>query len=277
MTMPQAPRHYDLSLAENDFPVWSGPPRQTLMICSHMRSGSTLLGEAIHFAGELGCPLEYLHRGFRPAIAERWGTPDLVSYVAAMHRLRTDPSGVFSIKLFWHDVEEVAYERAPGRFPPPLTVSPDNIGAETYRAYQAILADILPAPVPVLLGRRDLVRQAVSAAIASQTGLWRAIPGVGRQQAIAPAAYDYDNILAYLSYARDSADHWLGYFRALGVDPYCVTYEDLVRDYAGTVGALLTALGRPGETPPQRMRRQSDKVGETMVLRFLREHAARTG
>ena len=275
MTMPETPRHYDLSLAENDFAVWNGPPRQTLMICSHMRSGSTLLGEAIHFAGGLGCPLEYLHRGFRPTIADRWGTPDLESYVAAMHRLRTDPSGIFSIKLFWRDIEEVAYERAPDRFPLPSTVSPDDTSAESYRAYQAILADILPAPVPALLGRRDLVRQAVSQIIANQTGLWRAIPGVGRQQAIAPADYDYDRILGSLAFARDSADHWAGYFRAIGVEPYALTYEDLVRDYAGTVGTLLTALGRPGEAPPQRMRRQSDQVGEAMVLRFLREHAAR--
>ena len=272
------PSHtYDLSLGESDFPDWAGPPRRTLAICSHIRSGSTMLGEAIHFAGGLGCPLEYLHRGFRPTIAARWGTPGLDSYVAAMHRLRTDPSGVFSIKLFWYDVEEVAHERAPDRFPAPGLVSPDDTSAETYRAYRDILADILPSPDYVLLGRRDLVRQAVSAAIASRTGLWRAIPGVGRQEAVAPADYGYDHILGMMAFARDSADHWAGFFRAIGIEPYRVTYEDLVRDYAGTAGALLAALGRPGEVPPQRMRRQGDHVGERMVLRFLREHAAREG
>ena len=273
--MPDDTRLYDLSLGENDFAAWHGPPRRSLLICSHPRSGSTLLGEAIHFAGGLGCPLEYLHRGFRPTLAERWGTPDLGGYVAAMHRWRTDPSGTFSIKLFWQDVEEIAHEQAPDRFPPPHTLSPDDADDATYRAYHALLADILPMPRFVLLERRDVVRQAVSAMIASQTGLWRAIPGVGHSEARGVADYDYDRILALVSFGRDSADHWTRYFRAIGVQPSRVVYEDLVRDYAATVGALLAELGRPGEAPPQRMRRQSDAIGEAMVLRFLREHAMR--
>lgn len=275
--MPDSASLYDLSLGANDFAAWDGPPRRSLVICSHPRSGSTLLGEAVHFAGGLGCPLEYLHRGFRPTLADRWGAPDLDSYVTAMHQWRTDPSGTFSIKLFWQDVEEVAHERAPDRFPPPHTLSPDACDDATYRAYHDLLADILPAPRFVLLERRDTLRQAVSAMIASQTGLWRAIPGVGRSEARGTAEYDYDRILALVSFGRDSADHWTRYFQAIGATPRRVAYEDLVRDYAATVGTLLADLGRPGEAPAQRMRRQSDEVGEAMVLRFLREHAARQG
>lgn len=268
-------RLYDLSLEANDFAAWSGAPRRTLVICSHPRSGSTLLGEAIHFAGGLGCPLEYLHRGFRPTLAQRWAAPDLESYVAAMHRWRTDPSGIFSIKLFWQDVEEIAHERAPDRFPPPRVLSPDDTDDAIYRAYHDLLADILPNQTLVLLERRDLLRQAVSAMIAAQTGLWRAIPGVGQNEARAAPEYDYDRILGLVSLGRDSADHWQRYFGAIHARPYRLAYEDLVRDYAGTVGALLEALGRAGEAPPQRMKRQSDQIGEAMVLRFLRDHAAR--
>jgi LPS sulfotransferase NodH len=268
-------RLYDLSLEANDFAAWSGAPRRTLVICSHPRSGSTLLGEAIHFAGGLGCPLEYLHRGFRPTLAQRWAAPDLESYVAAMHRWRTDPSGIFSIKLFWQDVEEIAHERAPDRFPPPRVLSPDDTDDAIYRAYHDLLADILPNQTLVLLERRDLLRQAVSAMIAAQTGLWRAIPGVGHNEARAAPEYDYDRILGLVSLGRDSADHWQRYFGAIHARPYRLAYEDLVRDYAGTVGALLEALGRAGEAPPQRMKRQSDQIGEAMVLRFLRDHAAR--
>ncbi len=50
---------YDLVRAEADYPEWQGPPRRTLLICTQPRSGSTLLGEALWFAGGLGCPLEY--------------------------------------------------------------------------------------------------------------------------------------------------------------------------------------------------------------------------
>lgn len=266
---------YDLSLSENDFAPWGGPPARSLIICSHPRSGSTLLGEAIHFTRELGCPLEYLHRGFRPALAARWQAPDLESYVAAMHRWRTDPSGTFSTKLFWQDVEEIAHERAPDRFPPPRIVTPDDADDALYLDYHALLSDLLPNPVWIRLRRCDVIRQAVSGVVATQTGMWRSIPGVGRTEAIGEAAYDYDRILGLVSLARDSDDHWARYFRAIGTSPYSLTYEDLVRDYEGTVTALLAELGRPGVAPPQRMQRQSDAAGEAMVLRFLREHAAR--
>ena len=50
---------YDLASAAHDYPIWEGLPRRTVLLCTHPRSGSTLLGEALYFAGGLGCPLEY--------------------------------------------------------------------------------------------------------------------------------------------------------------------------------------------------------------------------
>jgi LPS sulfotransferase NodH len=276
--MPDPAPIYDLSLSSSDYAAWTGLPRRSLLICSHPRSGSTMLGEAIHFSGGLGCPLEYLHRGFRPYFAARWNASDLDSYIAAMHRWRTDPSGVFSIKLFWQDVEEMAHERAPDLFPAPNTLSPDDSNDALYRSYRALLADILPAQTLVSLERRDIVRQAVSGAIATQTGRWRSIPDTGRREAETVAEYDYDLILRLVSLGRDSTDHWRRYFQVTGAEPHHLVYEDMVQDYAGTIAPLLAALGRPGDdVPPQRTTKQSDRIAEAMVLRFLRDHAARQG
>ena len=267
---------YDLTLAGADFPRWDGPPGRSIVICSHPRSGSTLLGEAIRFAGGLGCPLEYLHRGFRPAIAARWGAPDLDAYVAALHRHRTEPNGVLSIKLFWQDVEDVAHERAPGRFPPPGTTPAALTSARDYAEIRALVADLLPGPEFIYLERPDRVRQAVSAMVAEQTGLWRLIPGVGRQQAVGVAAYDYNRILRMIALADYSHEHWRAFFAANGIEPYRVTYEELVEDFEQVVGGLLAALGRPSLPPARRMKRQADQTTEAMVLRFLRDHAAKT-
>ena len=266
---------YDLALASGDFASWEGPPRRSILLCSHPRSGSTLLGEAIRFAGGLGCPLEYLHRGFRPTIAERWRATDLESYVAALHRHRTEPDGVLSIKLFWQDVEEVAHEHAPDRFPPPATRHPEAMREQDYRDLRALLSDILPHPEFVYLERRDRVRQAVSAMVAAQTGLWRSIPGVGRQTAVGAAEYDYDRILGMIAFADDCHAHWRGFFAANGVEPYRLTYEELVGDFERVVSGLFAALGSASVPPARRMRRQSDQTTEAMVLRFLRDHAAR--
>jgi len=246
------------------------------MICSHPRSGSTLLVEAIRFAGGLGCPLEYLHRGFRPTIAERWRAPDLDSYVAALHQHRTEPNGVLSIKLFWQDVEDVAHERAPDRFPPPGTTPAAVMHARDYRDLRALVGDLLPDPEFVYLERRDRVREAVSAMVAVQTGLWRSIPGVGRQQAVGAAEYDYDEILRLIALADYSHEHWRAFFAANGVEPYRVTYEELVDDFERVVNGLFAALGSASAPPPRRMRRQADQTTEAMVLRFLRDHAAHT-
>lgn len=266
---------YDLALASGDFEHWEGPPHRSILICSHPRSGSTLLGEAIRFAGGLGCPLEYLHRGFRPTIAERWSAPDLGSFVAALHRHRTEPNGVLSIKLFWQDVEEVAHECSPDRFPPPGTRHPETMHERDYRDLLALLGDILPNPEFVHLERQDRVRQAVSAMVAAQTGLWRSIPGVGRQTAVGVAEYDYDRILDMIAFADHSHDHWRGFFAANGVEPYRLTYEELADDFERVVTGLLAALGSAPVPPSRRMRRQSGPTTEAMVLRFLRDHAER--
>ena len=267
---------YDLALACGDFAPWDGQPRRCILICSHPRSGSTLLGEAIRFAGGLGCPLEYLHRGFRPTIAERWQAHDLASYGTAMHRHRTEPNGVFSIKLFWQDIEDVGHERAPDRVPPPATKPPEAMQAQDYRDLWALLSDILPNPEFVYLKRHDRVRQAVSAMIAAQTGLWRSIPGVGRQEALGPAEYDYDRILGTIALAEYCDEHWRGFFAANGVTPSTLTYEELSGDDATAMTSLLAKLGGSAPPPPRRMRRQADERSEAMVLRFLRDHAART-
>lgn len=237
---------YDLASAQADYPVRNGPPERSVVICSHPRSGSTLLGEAVYAAGGLGCPLEYLHRGFRPTFAERWEAPDLASYVRALQRHRTDPSGVISIKLFWRDVEDVVAE-----------------GGDLFDGPRPIL----PSPTFVFLTRRDRVRQAVSAFIASQTACFRALPGPASP---GPAAeYDYEGILRQLAAADYSNARWLEFFASRGVNPYRVEYERLASEYDRTAAAVLAHLGRVVTPPTPRLQRQATAQSEEFVRRFL--------
>lgn len=270
-----AKKPYDLATVEHDYPARDGLPIRTILICTHPRSGSTLLGEALYFAGGLGCPLEYFHAGFRPALAERWGCEGLSDYGRAVHRWRTDASGTLSVKLFWRDVVELAGELQPGRFDdlhqrPPEATSPDM-----YREIAGLLAPLFPAARYIHLLRRDRVRQAVSAAAAVQTGIWRKIPQMGeRTEATAPS-FDFTTIERLIAYADFCHRHWRGFFAAIGAVPHGLVYEDLTRDHDATVKAVLEHLGSTAAVPPIRMKRQSDARNETMVLRFLREQAAR--
>ncbi|HEY1749634.1 MAG TPA: Stf0 family sulfotransferase [Caulobacteraceae bacterium] len=269
------PPVYDLVTAAGDYPPWDGPPRRTVVICSHMRSGSTLLGEALREAGGVGTALEYFHRGFRPTLQARWGAASLDDYVRAVHRHRTDPSGVLGVKLFWMDLEDLAHERDPEGQPPEGQRLATSTSADDYRRIFALVRDIFPNPTFVHLRRQDRVRQAVSHLTAIRTGLWRSIDGDERE-ASGPADYDYERIGRIIAAARRAHAHWAGLFAALGVQPYAITYEQLARDYQGTLGGLLRFLGAAsGEAPPLRTRPQADAASEAMAIRFVKEDAAR--
>jgi trehalose 2-sulfotransferase len=252
---------YDLATAAGDFPPWEGRPQRSVVLCSHPRSGSTLLGEAIFAAGGLGCPLEYLHRGFRPALAARWAAPDLASFTSAVHRHRTDTSGVLAMKLFWRDVEET-WSEATGQQAGGTTDAAQLFGA---------LTSLLPDPTFVYLRRRDRVRLAVSAYIATMTSSFRRLPGD-----VAPAtvvAYDYDAILRQLAVADYSNARWQEFFELRGVSPLVVEYEDLASDYTGTASRVLAFLGRPVAVDQPRMQRQASRQSEEFVWRFLTDHS----
>jgi len=268
---------YDLTESGADFPHWNGPPRRTVIICSHPRSGTTLLGELLHQIGGVGAPLEYFHRGFRPYLQERWAADDLEAYVRAVHGWRTDPSGVFSVKLFWRDVEELAQERdpsAPGFGKNPL----GSLDPAAYRRIWSLIGDLFPDPVFIHLRRADRVRQAVSALAASQSGLWRSIPGVGKQEPDGAVVYDYDRIARLVGLCDYCHGHWVKLFQALEVTPYRMTYEALDADLAREAAGLIRFLGLADTaTLAPRLRRQSDAATEAMVLRFLREEALRAG
>jgi LPS sulfotransferase NodH len=271
---PDAPI-YDLATAQADYPPWEGPPRRTLVVASHPRSGSTLLGEAIHAAGGVGLPLEYFHRGFRPRFEARWGAVSLDAYIQAVHRFRTDPAGVFGVKLFWRDLEDLAHERGPASrsdVPRPL---PGDLTPSDYRELFARVEDAIPHPTFIHLRRRDRVRQAVSSLTAQRTGHWREVPGAPRRLPIEPPSYDFEQLAGQIADADRCQRHWTAFFSALGAEPYELSYERLVGDYQATVGALLMSIGATDRTArPPRLRRQSDEASEAMALRFLRDEAA---
>ncbi|MDM4772586.1 Stf0 family sulfotransferase [Solimonas sp. SE-A11] len=259
--------------AGHDYPEWQGAPRRSLILISHPRSGSTLLAEALHAAGGLGNPLEYLHAGFRPTFARRWQAESLPQYLTKLHRLRTDPGGTLGIKLFWRDLRETAVEAGirsdQGPNPPP--------GGEDYMALHTHLQRVLPNPVFVYLYREDRLRAAISAYIASKTGVFRALTPEQLQRTRREVEYDYEGIRQALAAFDAAHAHWRAYFAASGIRPLRLSYEELQADYHGSVTNVITSLGGSGQKslPAPRLTRQSSRHSETLLLRFLRDHAER--
>ncbi|NBV25442.1 MAG: hypothetical protein EBS05_26460 [Proteobacteria bacterium] len=259
-------------MAEADYPDWEGPPHRTLLLCAHPRSGSTLLGEALHGASGWGCPIEYFHRGFQPTLEKLWGTANFPAYVQAVYRHRTEPSGTLGVKIFWQDIEDLwgQLQTEDPRLLMEALAGPT--AAEGYRKIHRFLAALFPNPTFIYLDRQDVVRQAVSAMVATQTGVWRSIPKVQENTPKQEPTYDFERIASGVGYIEHCRHRWEGYFRANQIAAHRVNYESLAGRFEATVRELFTALGRPNApVPPVRMRRQADRRSEEMLLRFLKE------
>lgn len=232
-----------------------------------------MLGEALYFAGGLGCPLEYFHAGFRPSFARRWDAPDFDSLNIAVRRHRTTPNGTLGVKLFWRDIEEMARDANPGleRF---ANVPPAKVPAEYYAALASHVRRLFPNPQFVHLWREDCLRQAVSAVLAIETGRWRSIPGATPDQAPVAARFEPERIERIMGYSDFCHGHFRNLFAAMGVTPHSLTYEALTAHYVSSVRTVLRHLGSDAEPRAPRMRRQADANSEAMVLRYLRERAA---
>ena len=263
---------YDLATAAHDYPARNAAPTRTILICTHPRSGSTLLGEALYFARGLGCPLEYFHAGFRPSFARRWDAPDLKRLNAAVRRHRTEPNGTMSVKLFWRDIEDIAREAEP-RLADFANIPPADAPGDYYSALAAHIGGMFPNPGVVHLWREDRLRQAISAVVAVDTGRWRVIPGSGEQSSLGVPEFDLDRIERIMSYSDYCHGHFRNLFAAMGVTPHPISYEALTADYAASVGRVLAYLGSDAEPLTPRMQRQADVESEALVLRYLRERA----
>ena len=260
---------YDLAGPEGDYPAWEGPPARSIILCTHPRSGSSLLGEALTFAGGFGCPLEYFHGGFRPAFEQRWGVADSADYAAALHRHRTDSGGTFTLKLFWGDVALIAAQADPALGAALAVQDAEALPDDSYRRAREILGEIIPNPVWVTLERQDKVRQAISHVRALRSDRWR---GISRADLPLnpPARYCFEDLLQGVQWAHSCRLHWRRFFVANALAPYEITYESLLADRDAVLLALFRALGRDHPTLPElRIVKQADSLSDDWLRQFL--------
>jgi LPS sulfotransferase NodH len=236
--------------------------KQTYVVCSTPRSGSTFLCQALASTGVAGTPMEYFNPVTRSILSRRWGCGSgLTSYVESLKERRTSPTGTLGIKLHWHQLEAIRNERSGHRH-----------FAEPFRQPAALLEDLLGArPAYVRLMRTDLDRQAISLWTAEYTRVWaRTEEAPERRTARVPYSFaGIDRCRARIALAEA---RWQRFFGFNGVEPIEVLYEDLCGAYAPTVAGVLDQL-RPGAgsegVPPQPIGAQlADARSEELLARF---------
>ncbi|MET7474841.1 Stf0 family sulfotransferase [Streptomyces sp. NPDC005648] len=242
---------------EFDFPPFTGLPPVRYVLASTPRCGSNMLARALWHTGLAGFAEDYFADAFVLDYFERWGfdsdDPQELAegYVRRLMACRTSPNGVFGLRIHAGHL---------GR-----------LEADPY--------DILQAPRYIWIQRGDRLRQAVSYAMAEQTGVWildgTYLPEPEGSARVAPR-YGYDDIRRHLRLLDRDTAAWEDYFDRHGVVPHVVVYEDLVARYEEGLRGCLDFLGvdAPASVPAPGIRRQADELTQQWVERFLRDRRA---
>jgi LPS sulfotransferase NodH len=233
-------------------------PTTGVLLCSLPRVGSTLFCDLLYSTGVVGYPGEWFLYPERERLSREWGVKSHDEYLAR----GTSPNGVFATKLMWgHLGEFLLYARR----------ACDDFVSSDLTAIEGLL----PAPRFVWLRRRDTVAQAVSWAKAVQTGQWRT--GLGGD---GEPAYDFAQIdwIVHQIHVWDAA--WERWFRAQGLDPEVVWYEDLSANPLNVVERVLAYLrldtsAGAAVVPASDLRKQADAVNEQWITRYLADSRLR--
>lgn len=213
------------------------------------RTGSNLLAESLAAIGA-GRPLEYLNpitvRGdvmvARPGFLE----PDPVSY---LERIRSENrvNSAFGIKIHY----------------PQLAA---------FQGGGDILARLLPEARYISITRRRTLRQAVSYAKATQSGVWRA----GMREHRKPR-FNQLRIFNHLLFVAQELEQWELFYERHEIRPLRLVYEDIDDDYDLEMGRVIRFLGLEAGIPSRPLARQADRVTEEWVdrsVRFLRHEGS---
>jgi LPS sulfotransferase NodH len=225
--------------------------QQTVLIASTPRCGSHMLGHAMASTGLLGVPFEYANPANMAEWMRRLGTTTPEATLYAIMRRRTGTNGVFAVKAHFSHCGQLGGPDAFLRFWPRLTV--------------------------VHLWRGDVLRQAISYAVAKQTGVW--IDGQEAEQD--DATYDTGLIAECLDDISIQNASWISAFRAAGISPISMRYEDLVSNAEGAVTRIARHMkvlsdGAASRVAVSTVRQSRTERTEDWIRRYATDRRRRT-
>jgi LPS sulfotransferase NodH len=206
-------------------------PRKCYLICAVARSGSNLLSDGLRDTGCAGRPNQFFLTSSEPLFrTAHHFAPDVkfADYVRGIVTKSATSNEVFGFKLMgWYLNDFLVRLRQTGEF----------------RGSEASDWEMLSAAFPRLrflkITRRDKLRQAISKARAAQTGLWKVQQGKTEK---ADPIYDRALIARSLVEAEEEEKIWSAFFSRIDRQPFHVEYEELCRDFAGTLTGVLDFL-----------------------------------
>jgi LPS sulfotransferase NodH len=142
-----------------------------------------------------------------------------------------------------------------------------------------VLAAVFRNPKYIWMRRRNHVEQAVSWAIACQTGFWTQT----REKKLEPRTppkFDFKVIDEWCKRIAAHEAGWENYFRENQIEPLVLCYEDLVASHRAAAERVLEFLGLPippdMEIPPPTVEKQATRISEQWATRYLEQKKSKT-
>ena len=235
-------------IAEFDLPTAVEPcPEPVTILLFTNRSGSSMVAEHLRATGRFRGMGEPLNPGFMLSEMESAGVASLHAYLRSRIDRNRAGDSLFGMKA---SLQQVTMLLRAGVIP-------------------GYFRDVRWAYVQ----RRDLVAQAVSFVIASQTRRWESFASGSGQG----AEYSFEQIRRKVEalWMQNAAIN--AFFSVLGVEPCRVTYENFCLDPLAATAQLATRLGMPGarvDTAALRRRKQRDDTNASFCRQFRAEYLA---
>lgn len=236
------------------------------VIASVQRSGTHLLCTLLRSTGVAGLPAEHFLAKPGETWEGRWRSPSRLAYVERVLRENTTPNGVFGTIIMWS-----YFERMRGMLRE-ISKFEHLDGAE-------LLRTVLHEPKYIWLRRRNRVEQAVSWAIASQTGVWAKKKGE-KPQARGVPRFDFKVIDEWCKRIAEHDAAWANYFRENEIEPLTLFYEDVVANNRAAVERVLEFLRVPlpagMEIVSSGLEKQANKLSARWTAAYLKAKSGST-
>jgi trehalose 2-sulfotransferase len=242
-------------------------PGISYIIASVQRSGTHLLCSILRSTGIAGSPGEYFLSKPGETWENRWRAPSRVAYVRNVLWQNTGDNGVFAAVVMWSYFERM------------LQLLQEIPAYKNLHGAQ-LLAAVFGQPKYVWMRRRNHVEQAVSWAIACQTGVW-AQNVDEKSQPHATPRFDFKVIDEWCNRIAAHDEAWANYFRENRIEPLVLFYEDVVTCHRGTAARVLEFIGVPFppniQLRPPSVEKQATQMSEQWAASYLKLKRKKTG
>jgi trehalose 2-sulfotransferase len=242
-------------------------PSISYLITSVQRSGTHLLCSILRSTGIAGSPEEYFLSKPGETWEKRWGTPSRAAYLEQVLRQNTGTNGVFGTVVMWSYFERM------------LQMLQEIPGYNDHKGAQ-LLAAVFSKPKYIWMRRRNHLEQAVSWAIACQTGVWTQ-KAYEKSQPRAIPKFDFKVIDEWCSRIAAHDEGWANYFRENRIEPLVLFYEDVAASHRAAAGRVLEFLEVPFpsslEIPPLAVEKQANQISEEWAAAYLKLKKTKAG